>query len=154
MPGAYIRKARVGWMRTDASGNKYPLGFTQSGRYVTLLIGSGNVSTPPIMASGAAGTFNTSTFTGVAVAWGNYAPSTAAKIRVGMSANNTAIIVGVASNASRTGYATANPPELGYDSNAYPLITYGDLQLETSNIYWASAGGTGYLLSGGWEDNL
>jgi hypothetical protein len=154
LPTGYTHKARVGWVCTDGTGNKYPLGFTQKGRSVTLLIGSGNVSTPPVMASGSAGTFNTTTFTGVAVAWANYAPSTAAKIRIGMSAGGTGFIVGVASNANRTGYATANPPELGYNSSAYPLITYGDLLLETSNIYWGSAGGTGYLLCGGWEDNL
>jgi len=154
MPGSYTRKARVGWIRTDASGNKYPLGFTQAGRYVTPLIGSGNVTTPQQMASGASGTYSTSTFTGVAVAWANYAPPTAAKIRVGMSGNTTGILIGVASNANRTGFATANPPELGFDSSAYPLVTYGDLLLESSNIYWACSGGTGYLLAGGWEDNL
>lgn len=155
LSAGYTKWARLGAFRTDNTASKFPLGFTQRGRYTTLLIGSANVPAAPLMASGAAGVFNNSTFTGVAVAWANYAPPTAAKLRVGMSANNTATVVGVASNANRTGYATANPPELGYDSNAYPLVTYGDLQLETSNIYWASQGsGTGYLLSGGWEDNL
>lgn len=155
MPSGYTHKARVGWIRTDGTANKYPLGFTQKGNYVTLLIGSANVTTPPLMASGTAGTFSAAVFTSVAVAWANYAPSTSRKIRIGMSANNTGMVIGIASNPNRTGFATANPPELGYDSNAYPLFTFGDLQLESSNVYWASSGAAiGYLLSGGWEDNL
>lgn len=155
MPAGYTHKARVGWVRSDGTANKYPLGFTQKGCSVTLLIGSANVLTPPLMASGTSGAFSASTFTSSAVAWANYAPSTSRKMRVGVSANNTGMFIGVASNPNRTGYATANPPELGYNSNAYPLVTFADFQIESSNIYWASAGSAiGYLLSGGWEDNL
>jgi len=32
LPAGYTHKARVGWIRTDGTANKYPLGFKQYGR--------------------------------------------------------------------------------------------------------------------------
>lgn len=154
MPSGYTHKARIGWVRSDGTANKYPLSFTQKGKSVTPLLGSANLAAPLLLSSGTVGTFNSSTYTPVAVAWANFIPPTSSKIRVGMSANVTSVFIGISSNASRSGYATSNPPELGFNSSAYPSITYGDLLIETSNIYWASNGGTGYLIAGGWEDNL
>lgn len=153
LPSGYTHKARVGWIRTDSSGNKYPLGFTQRGKSVVWLIGSGNLATPMQMSSGAVGVASGSSYTGVAVAWTNYAPPTAAKIRIGLTSTSSALLCASA-NPNRSGAASVNPPELGYSYASFPAFTYGDLMIESPNIYWASSAVSGYLLSGGWEDNL
>ncbi|MDO8776619.1 MAG: hypothetical protein Q7K57_49475 [Burkholderiaceae bacterium] len=153
VPSGVTHYARVGWIRTDASGNKYPFGFTQRGRSVVWLIGSGNLATPMQMSSGAVGVASGASYTGVAVAWANYAPPTAAKIRIGLTSTSSALLCASA-NPNRSGAASVNPPELGYSYASFPAFTYGDLMIESSNIYWASSAVSGYLLSGGWEDNI
>lgn len=160
MPGGYTHKARVGWIRTDSSGNKYPLAFRQTGRFVKYVVGAGNVPTTPVMAVGAQGTWNvnTPTFQGVAV--GSFVPSTACAIDVGLiSAFNGASQSNAmcAPNASYGGMSSTKPPPLSNIVPASPggaFGVFGTLLLESTNIYVVIEVAGGALLACGWEDNL
>ena len=149
MPSGYTHKARIGWIRTDASGNKYPLSFKQSGRTVRYVVVSGsNVTTYRQMASGNAGSVTTPTW--VAVATGGYFPTTAQLIYIGLATYGSAIAI-VAPNNLFGAYNTtgANQPIINnYTNEVIPT----DMMLETSNIYWAANNGSLYAY--GWEDNL
>ena len=152
LPGGYTHKARVGWVRTDASGNKYPLGFRQFGRKVNYAVAAGsNLAALPIMAGGVAGSVSTPTW--VAVATGAYVPPTASHISVNatVSAGNSTI---VAPNNSYGGSAsTTNQPPLVLNIAGYGTQNCV-MPIESSNIYWASGAATGQLTCFGWEDNL
>ena len=152
LPGGYTHKARVGWVRTDASGNKYPLGFRQFGRKVNYAVAAGsNLAALPIMAGGVAGSVSTPTW--VAVATGAYVPPTASHISVNatVSAGNSTI---VAPNNSYGGSAsTTNQPPLVLNIAGYGTQNCV-MPIESGNIYWASGAATGQLTCFGWEDNL
>lgn len=151
MPSGYTHKARVGWMRTDGTANKYPLSFIQAGRKVRYKVASGsNLAAIPTMASGAAGSASTPTWASVAI--GNYIPSTAKQINIALRVSNSAAMV--AGNDSFGSYTnTANLPPLANDSPVAPIIQ-GDILVESANIYWASTSAAGVLSCLGWEDNL
>lgn len=86
MPSGYTHKARVGWIRTDGTANKYPLSFTQFAKRVQYKIAAGsNLTALPAIASGAVGTFGS--------AWGvastaNAIPPTAAVFLLSMSSTS------------------------------------------------------------------
>jgi hypothetical protein len=149
MPAGYTHKARVGWIRTDGTANKYPLSFKQQGRKVQYVTASGtNVASLPMMASGTGiGALGTPTW--VAVAWSAFLPPTAARIQV-IATNQTSNQVSVVpnSNFGAVGSST-NPPPTSYFGNGL-----FEFELESSNIYWANQGTTSYMTCLGWEDNL
>lgn len=148
MPSGYTHKARVGWIRTDASGSKFPLSFKQTGRRVQYVVAAGsNVTTLPSMASGAAGTFNT---TYVSVATGNFIPTTAQIINAllvigGGGANTNG--AGVSPNVNST-QAVQHSPNSTLASHNISFV------LESSNIYWSSGSASNRIDCYGWEDNL
>lgn len=150
MPSGYTHKARVGWIRTDASGNKYPLGFRQYGRRVQYVAASGtNLTVPPVMASGAAGTPNSSL---VAVATGNFIPSTAGRISVLMQhQGNGAGGTQVGPNATPSLFG-GNGIGASLTSSNNVLLQH-EFAVESSNIYWANST-TGSISCAGWEDNI
>lgn len=142
MPGGYTYKARVGWIRTDSTGNKYPLGFTQSGRRVQWRVAAGsNLTVWPSMAT--------------AQSWGAvgvsaFVPPTASRIRVQCQMLGDTQSFSAGSNSSTSSITIA----VGCGSGAnYATATITDeIQLESSNIYFAS---NAYgIRSIGWEDNL
>ena len=156
LPGGYTHKARVGWIRTDGSANKYPFGFTQRGRRVQYLVNvSGNVPNFPQMASGSAGDTSAPAFATVAV--GNFVPPTAGVIDVLTRIGNASSVI-VAPNGQFGGVgSSANPAPLSLIVNAttYGGVLRGMLVLESSNLYWACVGvGGGVVCCVGWEDNL
>jgi hypothetical protein len=153
MPGGYTHKARVGWIRTDSSGNKYPLSMIQLGRSARYKVAAGsNVTALPQMATGVQGSATTPTWVGVAVA--SFVPTTAAKIGVMMvgalGINNQ---VGCAPNNSYGAVNTNNSPPIAiYNTSSTQSNQSGDIVLESANIYWASSSAP--LICTGWEDNL
>lgn len=158
MPSGYTLKARIGWIRTDGTVNKYPLGFTQKGNRVRYLIASGtNVTAAPTIASGASGTPGT-TLTSTSVS--TYVPSTASNI-VGMlymvSAGNQTMAVQISPNstASYTGCGGAFLTQSINTSYANQGIQF-NLLLESTNVYYAGSPGAGSCGASclGWEDNL
>lgn len=153
LPGSYAHKARVGWMRTDATANKYPLPFTQFNRRVQYRPkAAGNMTGFPQMATGTAST--------AAVAWANYCPSTTSAISVALFLGQNAY-GGVASNndVAIGGTAFASPlyaNGAGNTSAQYNQVN-GVLNIELSNIYWSASAanaGTNVLACIGWEDNI
>lgn len=156
MPAGYTHKARVGWIRTDSTVNKYPLGFTQSGRSVQMLVApSGNVPNMPLMASGAAGAPDTPTWVSVGV--GSFVPSTASKVKVVLMSSSSSSVVTVAPNSNFGGAnSNTNTPPLKavFNSGGSSEIVNAEIMLEGANIYWASGAAGGRLFCFGWEDNL
>jgi hypothetical protein len=153
IPSGYTHKARVGWIRTDGTGNKYPLGFKQYGRSVQYVVAAcSNLATVQIMASGSLG--NISTPTWVAVATGNYIPPTAAKIKLSLGGGSGSTVSIAAPNNAYSGYgSTTNPPPIS--TNGSQQMSVGEFVVESSNCYYASSSGAnGYLTCLGWEDNL
>ena len=98
LPSGYTHYARVGWVRTDGTANKFPLRFDQAGNKVTIspLAGT-NVAGNITMASGVQGTVSG---TGLNVSVGNFIPSTAWAIEVFIS---TQTGVGGTVQVGRTG---------------------------------------------------
>jgi hypothetical protein len=149
MPAGYTHKARVGWVRTDATANKFPLAMIQRNDRASLVTASSgtNLSALPVMASGS----NPATLLTVAV--GAFAPPNAASIIVSVSSTviNTANSAGP--NASYV---------QGLTGNIYPTIVNAaatggasqvvEIFLESTNIY-ANLGG-GQVRAVGWRLNL
>jgi len=155
MPSGYTYKARIGWIRTDSTANKYPLGFTQYGRKVQYRVGAGtNVTAYPTMASGSQGSVNTPTW--VAVGVSPFAPSTAANIVVTASGGGTTSIILIAPNSSFGNLgSTTNSPPFSENLVATDTARSVTIQLESTNIYVAqNVSGTGLSQCVGWEDNL
>jgi hypothetical protein len=148
LPSGYTHKARVGWIRTDGTANKYPLSFKQYGRKVQYVQAAGtNLTALPSMASG-----TTAGPTAIGVA--NFVPSTAAAIAVSIygSYNNTAYGGWVMPNST---YSYSNAPienSTAY-TGAVTLSTSGWMLLESANIYWGATGGS-TVCCFGWEDNI
>lgn len=149
MPAGYTHKARVGWIRTDGTANKYPLVFKQYGRRVQYApIAGANLTTLPSMASGAAGSFNSSY---VGVATGTFIPPTAGVI------DGILIISGGGSNVNGAGVSPnqANTSDAVLHSPNSTLCAFQfSFVLESSSIYWASGSASNRVDCAGWEDNL
>ena len=155
LPSGYTFKARVGWVRTDGTANKYPLSFIQSGRTVQYKVAAGsNVTVLPQMASGVSGNVSTPTWT--AIATGGFVPPTAAKIRPMLAILNGGQAMVAPNNAYGAFNSLSNPaPIVTNPSGGAEIIHIHDLVLESTNIYWASAvNATNALFCFGWEDNL
>jgi len=161
LPGGYTHKARVGWIRTDGTGNKYPLGFTQYGRRVQYKVAAGsNLTGLPVMSSGLTGNPVTPTWTAVSTT--NFIPSTASQLKllaftVGSGAFGCAAPNNSYGSYSGSASSTTNPPPvaLGSASGSQYNPVYSDLQVESTNIYVAASGGSGCnFYCAGWEDNL
>ena len=160
MPSGYTHKARVAWVRTDASGNKYPLGFMQTGRRARYRIQAGtNVTSVPLMVNGAQGNplGNTPTYIPIAVA--AFVPPTATVICLTLSAyvaNSSAI---AAPNTSYQGISSTNsvaaPLSVSLQAAAPThMAATGDFVIESANVYYASTGVPAGLSCNGWEDVL
>lgn len=159
LPSGYTFKARVGWMKTDGTGNKFPLGIIQQGRKVRYKIASGsNVTGLPIVASGTQG--NTATPTWVSNSLTAYIPTTA-KVYTAYAYSNVdsgGNVTLLASNNTYGGYdSMVNPaPLFVVVSNVagYYTTSVGELSNEDGNLYYAGAGAGSSAKVVGWEDNL
>lgn len=141
MPAGYTHKALVGFIRTDATANKYPLSFQQTGRKWQYKVATGsNVPAMPLLASGVGGNPSVGP-TWAALAVGSFAPPSASEITLVLSttvAGATAIIV--APNNSYGIYNSAtNPPPGGLANGSFlPGPTQARFALEGPSIYWAA----------------
>ena len=158
LPAGYTHKARVGWIRTDATANKWPLAFRQVGKSVAYVVAPGtNVPGLRTMASGPQGDVSVPTYVPVAV--GAFVPPTAVKIMLtitGLFSASSAIaapnpnhykVAPEASSAAPLSISQANV-------SATHLAATGEFILESGNVYFASSGNPTALLCNGWEDEL
>ena len=152
MPAGYTYKARVGWVRTDGTANKFPLGFVQKGRRAQYVVGSGNVSALPVLASGSQGSVTAPTWVSASVS--SSAPPTAGAVFLTLAGGSAGSISMAAPNASYGPYSsTTNPPPVAV--NAGQMMSAASIVLESTNVYYASNSGvSGLLMVSGWEDNL
>lgn len=156
MPSGYTHKARVGWVRSDASGNKYPLKFIQTGRKTQYVVTAAtNVLALPLVSSGAVGTYSATVPTWGAISVSNFVPPTAARILLAIhnaynSASPSTLIA--APNNAYSGNQTTNPPPCLMGSGT-GISTVYDWALESTNVYAATGAAFGMQCLG-WEDNL
>jgi hypothetical protein len=154
MPSGYTFKARVGWNRTNGSGQFNRI--VQYGNKAQYVVSASVTTALPNIANGSAGTFSGTAPTWAAAAVGSFVPSTAASINVVATntyANGAVQNVMVAPNNTYSGSASTNPPPLSFAvSVSWALSAW--LTLESTNIYWASSGAGGGIFAAGWEDNI
>jgi hypothetical protein len=153
LPGAYTYKARVGWIRTDAS-TKYPLAYLQVGRKVQYMVTSGsNLTALPQIASGGTGSYSTPTYSAVATT--SFVPPTAASMRFVAYAPGGSSVESIisATNATGSSSTTTNPPYAGGAS--YGRIQ-GELLLASGNAssIYVATNSSAYIACTGWEDSL
>ena len=156
LPSGYTYKARLGWVKTDASS--ILLRILQLGRNAQYLVtSSSNTAAMPLMSSGIQGSVTVPTWIPVSI--NSYIPSTAA-ILIGSLTNTSAGAnydeALIAPNNSYGALASAtNPPPIytNTGSAGYGPALQFRFMLESTNIYWASSG-TSYLWCLGWEDNI
>lgn len=152
MPAGYTHKARVGWIRTDATADKYPFSFFQYGRRVNYRLGGGNMTTFPALTVGAVGSYGVSFSTASISA---FCPPTASSIRLsyGATASSNIVIV-IAPNPTYTPIlGNVKSPPLCSTNQGSTQSFSGEMPLESSNVYISAQGST-YSSVIGWEDNL
>jgi hypothetical protein len=158
LPSGYTHYARVGWIRTDGTANKFPLGFKQYGRKVRYLIASGgNMTGAPVIVGGAA-EGSTATPTWIAHSITGVVPTSASLITVRFTDQGGSSQSILAPNNSYGAYSsTSNPPFMVAGVNSATQIAIammGDMMLESTNVYTALGSSGAYLHCLGWEDNL
>lgn len=161
MPTGYTYKARVGWIRTDSTANKYPLSFTQNGNIVSYKIASGsNVTDWPTLTNNATGSLSAPTWTTVSLS--NFIPSTALQVGVMVAAANNGAAIAVVPNNSYPAIGTVAGSVAGAasvysasDNGGYTQRSSGMILLESINIYVATTA-TNNTVSKcyGWIDNI
>lgn len=155
MPAGYTHKARVGWIRTDGTASKFPIGFTQRGRSVQILVAAGgNMPALPIMAAGLSGDPISPSW--VSIDTSAFVPPTGAKIYLALRAANTGSVMCAPNAAYGNVHSVSNPAPASMTVSA---TTFGgvmrvEMLLETTDIFWASDLATNLLACTGWEDNL
>ncbi len=154
MPSGYTHKARVGWVRTDGTANKYPLSFSQYGKKVQYTVSaSSNVPNLPIMCSGVQGSILAPTWAAISIA--GYVPPTSGLIEFVAATDTGGGAIAVTPNSSYGNISslTNPPPIVASSNNGNPWKSKAGLILEGGNIYVAASAGTA-LACIGWEDNL
>lgn len=153
MPAGYTNKARVGWIRTDAS--LFPLRFSQFGRRAQYDLG-GNVTSFPAVASGAAAT-------AITVSLAGFVPPTAKYAHlVGGTANGGYVGFAPAGGFVSTpgsGYLSPSQPNGfpfagGYNASSPVPTAVGTVNLRSNSVMYCATGASSILQCMGWEDNL
>ncbi|MGL4756289.1 MAG: hypothetical protein ACRCXB_28380 [Aeromonadaceae bacterium] len=154
MPSGYTYRRRVGWVRTDATANKYLLSMTSSGNSFQYIVNGGNVPRMPAMSSGVQG--NPTVPTWVPVAVSSFVPSTASKIKTVLT-NPQSGSISIAAPNNKYGYSASNPP-LAESSPAAAGFGLGnsvfEFILESTSVYFASNSTAATFNCVGWEDSL
>lgn len=152
MPSGYTHKARVGWVRSDGTANKFPFSFIQRGNNVnynpTL---ASNTLTIPAIASGTAGVF-AATPTYVAVSVSTVVPATASSTVITIHGSGAAS--GSAAASSENVSPTQSVQLLISQNASFPMTGTAEILLQGTNIYWVSNLVSFTLSCRGWVDNI
>jgi hypothetical protein len=157
MPSGFTFKARIGWVRSDATVNKFPFSYIQRGRSFQYVVVSGsNLASPRQIAVGVAG--NPTSNSWAAIDTSAYVPTTAARILGAASSSNGGGITVAPNNNYVTNIPaltdTGSPLAMAGQATTF-LISQGfNFILESTNIYWASNLAIARVWCIGWEDNL
>ena len=148
LPSGYTHKARVGWIRTDSTVNKYPLAFNQKGSRAQYAL-SGALTAYPQMFFG-------TTSGAQAVAVGSFCPTTAGAIAVtwGVAGTGSGAAIAIGPSAAAVVATSSSFAYIASSSTSFSGINNCSMILESSNIYVNSSNGNGFIGCTGWEDNL
>ena len=150
LPTDYVYYARVGAVRIDASARV--VRSMQRGMDARWVVqGSGSTPNLPVMASGIAGSNTAPTW--APVAWAAFAPPTATQVDV-MAYAVGAVVIAAPNSSYGNDTSTTNPPPCQASVSLAYVKSICRMFLESSNIYWASNGGSQALFSLGWTDGL
>jgi len=158
LPSGYTYQARIGWLRTDNVSQL--MGTWQFGRLAYYKVGLAKTSVLPQMDTGLVGDLSVPTWESVSVS--NYVPTSTASIILGTIyldiTSGSARAMAAPSNSYGGFNDPTNPPPYcvavaGGGSNVGGSLPF-DMQLESTNIYWASSRSGDRLLCRGWEDNI
>jgi hypothetical protein len=147
MPSGDIYKARIGWERTDVTGNV--IAFVQLGdRGRWLNMGTGL----PLAASGVAGSFTAGTYASFSVS--TLVPPTATAIGLILFSNNG--VTAAAPDANYGPYnSSSNPPFCSIVVSSQPESIPCDVALQTgTTVYWFGSNSASALYAAGWIDGL
>jgi len=152
LPTGYTYQARLGWVRTDGTANKYLLQTLQYGRRAQyLMVAGSNVAAYPTMASGVAGAI---AGTWAAVATGSFVPPSASKIAFfGVIAGGAGGMMVAPNNQSAQNYEY-QPYVQNTGAPGTACASPGEFLLESANIYWASNLAGAMIQCLGWEDDI
>lgn len=162
LPAGYEHMVRVGWVRTDGSGNF--LRTLQLGAFTRYQVTAGtNTTQLPIAASGVAGTYNTQSPTLINVSLASLIPSTAVMVSLNATGRRKFLSTSQVLIAPSTAWGgTQNGPG-GSNGVVWPMSTDAgvevtaqiNLMLETpQQIAWASSAAGGAMAVYGWRDNF
>jgi hypothetical protein len=151
LPSGYTYKALLGSIRTDGTGNKYPLSFIQYGRFIHYKVAStSNVTSFPMIANGVQGSVTTPTW--VAVSLATFVPPIASRVKVLGRVTNGSVIA--APNNIFGGYSSGtNPPPIALNTTNSAALS-DVFAIESGNIYYAGDVSASQLYCTGFELNL
>lgn len=160
LPSGYTHKARVGWVRTDGTANKYPLPFVQYGRNVSYVVkvGTALAAGLPQFFSGIQGSHVTPTWVSTSVS--SFVPPTASMVDVTIWNDGTTSTTMCAPNDAYGAYGSGRKSapiiasNVGSTSNGAGMYQSGRIKLESTNLYVTSSVSAGGGSVIGWEDNL
>lgn len=149
LPSGYTHKARTGWVRTDATANKYPLKFDQYGDQVGFNAVAGtNTSSNIVLATGVQGTINGA---GVSVPIDAFIPPTAWIVDLVISNQSSAGgVVQVGKTGSLITSAVASLSGVATQAASVSILLDGTSRA----ITYASNISGGVIFLRGWRDNL
>lgn len=149
MPSGYTFKARVGWIRTDGTVNKWPLPFRQHGRGVTYVPeGATNLTSYPEAAVSGVSVGP------ISVSMSNFVPPTAGDLRLRLRQDS---VSGVANGSGIYSTSTSEALCNAIGVNGAQGVAMATIKPKVpGTVYWAvtTATGTATLAVVGWEDNL
>jgi hypothetical protein len=150
MPAGSTYKARIGWVRSNATPALLPiLQLDRRARYVV----DGSVLSGLRQVCGAVGSYDEYSPTYSAQAIATFVPSTAAEISLLLSPVSGTNGHGlVAPNGNYAGPRTSNPPPFSRTASDATAVAF-DLPLESTSVY-AAINSSGRLYCAGWLDNL
>lgn len=165
LPAGYTMWARVGWVRTDGAATARWMRQIQYGRRAQYVVTAAtNTLLPPVIGSGVAGTFSSSSPVLANASVSNFVPPTAAEIIVAATSRwEGASSSGGMLVAPNTGWGGTNNGPLGTNGVVWPIFIEDSgtavsetaaLVLESTNIAWASFRAGGAIACLGWIDNL
>jgi len=145
----YTHFAFLGMVKTDGSGNKYPLSMLQIGKRAELVL-AGNVTAFPQFISGIQGNIGVPTWVGTVVKGAGLPINTTKGIFVlGHAVAGTVAIA--PNNASGVYNSTTNPPPFNFALAAASMEMSPEFLLPSTSVYYYSDTANSFAAVRGWE---
>jgi hypothetical protein len=158
MPSGYTYLVRLGAMRTDSRGNFLRTKQKGSRAQYVVTAGSNTVLLPNLI-NGISGTFSTSAPVYTPVSVSNFVPPTATRIMIVSqnaygAATPASMVVAVNNSYLGPQSATGVYPAIYLPSGVTGAQAMIDLELESTNLYYASNAAGGTINAVGWTDKV